>query len=49
MSTITNNKKYISADQKIQPVKKVTTVEKKLNQMRETLKKYPIPLELLEK
>ncbi|WP_170982924.1 hypothetical protein [Dyadobacter frigoris] len=49
MSTITNNKKDISDNQNIHPLKRVTTVDKKMNQMRETLKKYPVPLELLEK
>lgn len=48
MSTITNNKKGISDNQKTQPHKRVATVEKKMNQMRETLKKYPIPLELIK-
>ncbi len=49
MSTITNNKKDISANQMTQAVKGVTTVDKKIIQMRETLNKYPVPQELLKK
>ncbi len=44
-----NNKNGNSDGQLVKTLKRVTTVEKKMAQMRDTLKKYPIPPDLLEK
>ncbi|WP_159466899.1 hypothetical protein [Dyadobacter sp. 3J3] len=48
MDAITNNKDK-SDNEKIQPEQRVTTVEKKMDQMKETLKKYPIPQDMIKK
>ena len=48
-TSIINNKNGVTNIQKIETVKRVTTVEKKINQMRDTLKKHPIPFDLLGK
>lgn len=49
MVTSTVNNKNVVTDQKIDGSKRITTPEKKMNQMRNTLKKHPIPFSLLKK
>jgi hypothetical protein len=50
MATIaTKNKRSNTANQVFKSAKKTSAIEKKMVQMRETLKKYPLPTELSSK
>ena len=47
--TIKNDRTGFTGNKKKETANRVTTVEKKISQMRGTLKKHPIPFDLIEK
>ncbi|WP_170982692.1 hypothetical protein [Dyadobacter frigoris] len=47
--TVTKSKRSLSANQILKSAEQASTIEKKMAQMRETLKKHPLPSELLRK